>query len=77
MIIAIEFAIILIIIASAITTKWKFKQENSILLTFLSIGIFTYILGLVNLMKFSIYIILALTVISIIYLRKGRNQNVY
>lgn len=68
MIIAIEFAIILIIIASAITTKWKFKQENSILLTFLSTGIFTYVLGLINLMKFSIYIILALTVISIIYL---------
>ena len=55
MIIAIEFAIILIIIASAITTKWKFKQENSILLTFLSTGIFTYVLGLINLMRFSIY----------------------
>ena len=68
MLVAVEFALILIIIASAITTKWKFKQENSLLLTFLSIGIFTYILGLINLMKFSIYIILALTVLSMIYL---------
>lgn len=68
MIVAIEMALILIVIASAITQKWKWKQENSILLTFLAIGLFTYILGLIGLMRFSIYLIYLVLFISIIYL---------
>lgn len=60
--------IILISIASCITEKFKFKQENSILITFLSIALFLYISGLFNLMKYATYLIYIVSICSIIYI---------
>lgn len=59
---------ILISIASCMTIKFKFKQENSILITMLSIGIFLYVLGLVNLMKIGIYIIIVISILGLAYI---------
>lgn len=59
--------IIVISIASLITQKFKFKQESSIAITFLSIAIFLYIMGLFNLMKYAVYIIYAISIICLIY----------
>jgi hypothetical protein len=68
MFVAIPFIIIILSISSCLTVKFKFKQENSILITFLSTGILLYILGLFNIMKFGIYLIQILTVLGIVYL---------
>lgn len=68
MLVAIKFIIIILSIASCFTIKFKFKQENSILITFLSIGLLLYILGLFNLMKLGIYIILISTIIALGYI---------
>lgn len=68
MFVAIKFLIITLILSSCITVKFKFKQENSILITFLTIGLLLYVLGLFNIMKFGIYLIIFLTILGIIYL---------
>ena len=64
MLVAIKFIIIVLSVASCITIKFKFKQENSILITFLFIGILLYLLGLFNLMKLGIYLILILMIVA-------------
>ena len=54
-------------IASAITIRFHWKQENSILTVFLGIGLLLYILGLINYMLVAIYIVIALAIIAFIY----------
>ena len=68
MLVALKFLIIILSSSSGITAKFKFKQENSILITMLGIGIFLYVLGLIGLMKIGIYLIILLSIVSIIYL---------
>ena len=68
MIVVIEFLLAVLIIASCITIKFKFKQENSILITFLSACLLIYILGLFNIMIAALYIIAILDILGIIYI---------
>ena len=68
MITVIEFLLANLIIASCITIKFKFKQENSILMTFLSITLLIYILGLLNIMKYALYIVAILDILGIVYI---------
>ena len=68
MLVAIKFLIIILSISSGITVKFKFKQENSVLMTMLGTGILLYALGLIGLMKIGIYLIILLSLLSIIYL---------
>ena len=59
--------IIVFSIATAITIRFHWKQENSILTVFLGIGLFLYIFGLMNQMPVAIYIVIGLAVICFIY----------
>lgn len=68
MLVAIKFIILILILSSCLTVKFKFKQEYSLLITFLSIGLLLYLLGLFNIMKFGIYLILILAILGIVYL---------
>ena len=54
-------------IASAITIRFHWKQENSIVTTFLGIGLLLYIFGLINKMPIAIYVTIALAIVSFIY----------
>lgn len=67
MIVTLIVLAIVLSISTAITICFKFKQENSILTTFLSIGFILYLFGLINIMKFAIYIIIWLAIICFIY----------
>lgn len=68
MIVVIEFLLMILVIASCITIKFKFKQENSILITFLSSILMIYLLGLFDIMIVSLYIIAFLDLLGIIYI---------
>lgn len=68
MIVVMEFLLMILIIASCITIKFKFKQENSILITFLSITLLTYVLGLFNVMNLAFYIVIILDILGIGYI---------
>ena len=59
---------ICISIASCITQKFKFKQESSVAITFLSIALVIYIAGLFNLMKYAVYLIYFISICSLIYI---------
>lgn len=63
-----KYLIIIMSISSCLTLKTKLKQEQSILVSFLGINIFTYILGLFNLLKYSIFLIYLISGIALIYL---------
>lgn len=54
-------------IASAVTIRFHWKQENSIVITFLGIGVLLYIFGLMNIMPMAIYVTIALAIASFIY----------
>ena len=58
---------IVISIATAITLKFNFKQENSILTAFLSIGFILYLFGLINIMKIGFYGIILLAILCFFY----------
>lgn len=68
MLVTIEFLFMVLIIASCITIKFKIRQENSILMTFLTINLFIYLLGLINIMKIALYIIAILDIIGLGYI---------
>lgn len=68
MIVAIEFLIMVLIIASCITIKFKLKQENSILITFLSSVLLIYFLGLFDKMLISLYFLGVLDLLGVIYI---------
>ena len=55
-------------IASFFTQKFKFKQEVSVTITFLSITLLLYLFGLFNLMKYCIYLIYLTAIFSTIYI---------
>lgn len=59
--------IIVFSIGSAITIRMKWKQENSILTTFLAIGLLLYVFGLMNIMPVAIYIVIGLAIVCAIY----------
>ena len=58
--------IIVFSIGSAITIRMKWKQENSILTTFLAIGLLLYVFGLMNIMPVAIYIVIGLAIVIIL-----------
>lgn len=64
----VKFLLIILSISSCLTIKFNFKNENSILITFLGINLLIYILGLFNIMIFGLYIIYILSLISIVYI---------
>lgn len=68
MIVVIEFLFAILIIASCVTIKFKIQQEKSILITFLAITLSMFILGLFNIMKISLYMILILDILGLIYI---------
>lgn len=68
MIVSIKFLLMILIIASCITIKFKFKQENSILITFLSSTLLIYMFGLFDKMIVSLYLIGFLDLLGIIYI---------
>ncbi len=76
MIAVIEFLIIVLIIASCITIKFKFKQENSIVITFLGITLLIYVLGLFNIMKYALFIVIILDIIGIAYIVYSTKKNI-
>ena len=65
--IALKILFIILSLSFGIKTVFKISQEESILVALLGMGIFTYILGLINLLEISIYIITALSIISLVY----------
>lgn len=67
LVVSIIAILIIVSIASCITQKFKFKQESSVTIAFLSIALFIYIAGLVNLMKYAVYLIYFISICAIIY----------
>lgn len=67
MIVTVMVLAMVLSISTAITIRFKFKQENSILTTFLSIGFVLYLFGLINIMKLAIHIILVFAILCFIY----------
>lgn len=67
MIVTLIVLAIILSVATAITIRFKIKQENSILITFLTIGLILYLFGLINIMKIAIYLIIAFAVGCFIY----------
>lgn len=67
MIVTLTVLAIVLSIATAITIRFKFKQENSILTVFLSIGFLLYLFGLINIMKIAIYAIIVIAILCFIY----------
>ncbi|MFR2534532.1 MAG: hypothetical protein ACLS95_04805 [Clostridia bacterium] len=55
------------LMASCLTIKWNWKQENSIVITFLSIGFILYLFGLLDHLLWGTYVIYAMTFIAGIY----------
>ena len=68
MIATIKFLMIILPIATFLTVKFKFKQENSILIIFLSGILLIYGLGVFNIMIGAVYILVVLAVLSTIYI---------
>lgn len=65
--VALVAILIYISIATCITQRFKFKQESSVTIVFLSSALLLYIAGLFNLMKFAVYLIYLLAIISFVY----------
>lgn len=63
----IKFLLLIFPISSAITTKFKYHQEESILITYLLTLIAFYILGLVNLLNIGLYLLIVVAIIATIY----------
>lgn len=66
--VALVTVLIFISMATYITQKFKFKQESSVTIVFLSSALLLYIAGLFNLMKYAVYAIYVLSIISFIYI---------
>lgn len=66
--VALVAILIYISIATCITQRFKFKQESSVTIVFLSSALLLYIAGLFNLMKFAVYLIYLLAIISFVYI---------
>ena len=66
--VALVAVLIFISMATYITQKFKFKQESSVTIVFLSSALLLYIAGLFNLMKYAVYAIYVLSIISFIYI---------
>ena len=66
--VALVAVLIFISMATCITQKFKFKQESSVTIVFLSSALLLYIAGLFNLMKYAVYAIYVLSIISFIYI---------
>lgn len=66
--IALVAILIYILIATCITQRFKFKQESSVTIVFLSSALLLYIAGLFNLMKFAVYLIYLFAIISFVYI---------
>lgn len=67
MIVTLIVLAIVLAVATAITIRFKFKQENSILIAFLSIGFILYLFGLINIMKIAVYGIIIIAILCFIY----------
>lgn len=67
MIVTLIVLAIVLSIATTLTIRFKFKQENSILITFLSIGFILYLFGLINIMKIAVYGIIIFAILCFIY----------
>lgn len=65
--IVIEILFLILSLSFGIKIALKISQEESLLIAICGMGILTYILGLVNLLGISIYIIIGTSIISIIY----------
>lgn len=68
MLATIKFLFIIMSISSFLTQKFNFKQENSILISFVGINLILYILGLFNILFIGIYIIYIISFISSIFI---------
>ena len=66
--VALVAILIYISIATCITQRFKFKQESSVTIVFLSLALLLYIAGLFNLMKFAVYLIYLFAIISFVYI---------
>lgn len=66
--VALVAVLIFISMATYITQKFKFKQESSVTIVFLSSALLLYIAGLFNLMKFAVYLIYLFAIISFVYI---------
>lgn len=66
--VALVAILIYILIATCITQRFKFKQESSVTIVFLSSALLLYIAGLFNLMKFAVYLIYLFAIISFVYI---------
>ena len=66
--VALVAILIYISIATCITQRFKFKQESSVTIVFLSSALLLYIAGLFNLMKFAVYLIYLFAIISFVYI---------
>ena len=65
--VALVAVLIFISMATCITQKFKFKQESSVTIVFLSSALLLYIAGLFNLMKYAVYAIYILSILSLVY----------
>ena len=66
--VALVAVLIFISMATYITQKFKFKQESSVTIVFLSSALLLYIAGLFNLMKYAVYAIYILSILSLVYI---------
>lgn len=66
--VALVAILIYVSIATCITQRFKFKQESSVTIVFLSSALLLYIAGLFNLMKFAVYLIYLFAIISFVYI---------
>ena len=66
--VALVAVLIFISMATCITQKFKFKQESSVTIVFLSSALLLYIAGLFNLMKYAVYAIYILSILSLVYI---------
>lgn len=66
--VALVAILIYISIATCITQRFKFKQESSVTIVFLSSALLLYIAGLFNLMKSAVYLIYLFAIISFVYI---------
>ena len=64
--VALVAVLIFISMATCITQKFKFKQESSVTIVFLSSALLLYIAGLFNLMKYAVYAIYILSILSLV-----------
>lgn len=59
---------IYISIGTFITQKFKFKQESSVTIAFMGSALFLYLAGLIDLMKYAVYIIYIAAIVSFGYI---------